>query len=545
MYGLTPAFAPDLHETRPAERLVEELRALGFTDFGRVHHNLAAAPLVELALQRDEAMLTEDGALLAYTVPYTGRSPNDKFIVRDSSTETGVDWDNNQAMTSASFETLLARMQSWAEKRDIFVQDLQVGADPVHRLPLRVVTQFAWHSQFARNMFLRPAAEELAVHNPEFTIIDFPGFEADPVRDGTNSKVFIVINFTRRLIIIGGTAYAGEIKKSAFTVMNYLLPQQSVMPMHASVNCGRDGDTAIFFGLSGTGKTTLSTDSERALIGDDEHGWSAAGLFNFEGGCYAKAIRLSADQEPEIYAAARRFGTVLENVAIDPDTRTVDFNSSRFTENTRVSYPIDFIPNIVPSGMGGIPRYIIMLTCDAFGVLPPVSRLTPAQAIYHFLSGYTARVAGTERGVTEPKAVFSACFGAPFLPCPPVAYAKLLGQKIAKHNVSCWLVNTGWTGGGYGIGDRMPLQMTRALVHAILSGALDNETFIDDGLFGLPIPAQVPGVDPNLLQPQRAWKDPEAYRRTAEKLTALFAENFRKFSNQVDDDVKAAAMRGA
>lgn len=538
--------ADDRLDQLPADKLAADLRELGFTGLGVVHHNLTPSVLYEQAMMREEAMVTADGALLAYTGQHTGRSPNDKFIVRDANTETTVDWGKtNQPMTTVAFEALLVRMQEWAETREIYVQDLLAGADESYNLPLRIVTQFAWHNLFARNMFIRPTEEQLADHVPGFTVIDFPDFEADPARDQTNSKTFIIVNFARRLVLIGGTAYAGEIKKSIFTVMNYLLPDRGVMPMHASANYGTDGDVAIFFGLSGTGKTTLSADGARTLIGDDEHGWSDHGVFNFEGGCYAKAIRLNPKQEPDIYAAARRFGTILENVVIDPDTRAVDFDSARFAENTRACYPVDFIGNATLTGQGGTPKHIIMLTCDAFGVLPPLSQLTPDQAMYHFLSGYTARVAGTERGVTEPQAVFSACFGAPFLPRAAGVYAKLLGEKIAKHNVRCWLVNTGWTGGGANVGSRMPINVTRALVTAVLSGKLDQAEFVNDGVFGLQVPAQVAEVPANLLQPKQAWKDQAAYLATAQKLSGLFAENFKKFADQVSDAVKAAAMRGA
>ncbi len=519
------------------------LQQLGFSP-GAVHHNLQPAALVEAALQRGEAQLTADGALLAYTGGHTGRSPGDKFIVRDAQTEASVDWGAvNQPTTAAQFEALLRQLCEWAAGRELFVQDLQVGADPATRLCVRVVTQFAWHSLFARNMFIRPAPTELATFKPDFTVIACPDFKADPARDGTRSETCICMDFSRHLAFIGGTAYAGEIKKSVFTVMNYLLPARGIMPMHAAANVGTDGDVAVFFGLSGTGKTTLSADGSRTLIGDDEHGWNDTGVFNFEGGCYAKVIRLSAEQEPEIYAAARRFGTVLENVVLDPATRAVDFNSAQFAENTRACYPLDFIRNTAPHGRAGRPRHLIMLTCDAFGVLPPLSKLTPAQAMVHFLSGYTARVAGTERGVTEPQATFSACFGAPFMPRPPGVYAQLLGEKIAQHAVDCWLVNTGWTGGPAGTGQRMPINVTRTLIHAVFSGALDKTAFHDDGVFGLQIPQAVTGVPAELLNPQQNWRDKTAYRTTARKVAALFAENFTKFENQVDDAVKAAVMR--
>ena len=520
------------------------LADLKFPTPAALHHNLAPAALYELALKRGEARLTADGALLAYTGQHTGRSPNDKFVVRDAATETSVDWGKvNKPTTSAVFDGLLSKMQSWAVGRELFVQDLMVGADPATRMPVRVITQFAWHSLFARNMFIRPAAAELAAFVPGFTIIDFPDCKADPAQDGTNSETFVLLDFNRRLALIGGTAYAGEIKKSAFSVMNYHLPAQGVMPMHASANVGPDGDVAVFFGLSGTGKTTLSADGTRTLIGDDEHGWSDKAVFNFEGGCYAKAIRLSAKQEPEIYAAARRFGTVLENVALDPTTHAVDFDSAQFAENTRACYPLDFIGNASATGSAGLPRHIIMLTCDAFGVLPPLSKLSADQAMMHFLSGYTARVAGTERGVTEPQATFSACFGAPFMPRAPGVYAKLLGEKIAQHNVQCWLVNTGWTGGGAGVGQRMPINVTRTLIRAIFSGALAKTTFVDDGVFGLQIPAQVTDVPAKLLRPQDNWSDKAAYQAAARKVAELFGENFQKFEGQVSPAVKTAMLR--
>lgn len=524
--------------------LTQFLADLNFPPPRALHHNLAPAALYEAALQRGEAQLTADGALLAYTGQHTGRSPNDKFVVRDAATETSVDWGKvNQPTTPAVFEGLLRKMGQWAQGRDLFVQDLLVGADPATRMPVRVITQFAWHSLFARNMFIRPDTAALADFVPGFTIIDFPDCKANPKQDGTNSETFVLLDFNRRLALIGGTAYAGEIKKSAFSVMNYHLPAQGVMPMHASANVGSDGDVAVFFGLSGTGKTTLSADGTRTLIGDDEHGWSDKAVFNFEGGCYAKAIRLSAQQEPEIYAAARRFGTVLENVALDAATRAVDFDSAEFAENTRACYPLDFIGNASATGSAGLPQHIIMLTCDAFGVLPPLSKLSADQAMMHFLSGYTARVAGTERGVTEPQATFSACFGAPFMPRAPGVYAKLLGEKIAQHAVQCWLVNTGWTGGGAGVGQRMPINVTRTLIRAIFSGALAKTAFVDDGVFGLAIPAGVGEVPAKLLRPQDNWPDKAAYLAAARKVATLFAENFQKFEGQVSPAVKAAMLR--
>lgn len=527
-------------------QLTQALQTLGFQQTGALHHNLQPAALYEAALQRKEAQLTADGALLAFTGTHTGRSPNDKFVVKDAQTETVVEWGKvNVATSPAVFDALFKKMQVWAQGRELFVQDLLVGADKTTQMPVRIITQFAWHSLFARNMFIRPLAEQLNNFVPGFTVIDFPDFKADPAQDKTNSETFILIDFTRRLAIIGGTAYAGEIKKSVFSAMNYILPHVGVMPMHASANVGPAGDVAVFFGLSGTGKTTLSADGTRTLIGDDEHGWSDSSVFNFEGGCYAKAIRLNPKQEPEIYSAARRFGTVLENVALDPISRAVDFDSAKFAENSRACYPIDFISNTAPTGAAGLPTNIIMLTCDAFGVLPPLSKLTPAQAMYHFLSGYTARVAGTERGVTEPQATFSACFGAPFMPRAPGVYAKLLGEKIARHKVNCWLVNTGWTGGGAGVGSRMPINVTRTLIRSIFSGVMNQTSFIDDGIFGLQVPVSVADVPANLLQPQQAWQDKAAYQASAKQVATLFAANFRKFEDQVTDEVKAAAIKGA
>lgn len=524
-----------------------DLSELGFSNLAAVHSNLGPAALYEQALANREAQLTADGSLLALTGTHTGRSPNDKFVVRNADSETTVDWGKvNQPMSEAAFEALLERMTQWAEGKQLYVQDLLVGADDDHRLPIRIVTHYAWHSLFARNMFIRPTAEQLADHQTQFTVINLPEFEAKPERDQTKSATFIVVNFSKKLVLIGGTRYAGEIKKSIFTVMNYILPAKQVMPMHASANVGPKGDVAIFFGLSGTGKTTLSADASRTLIGDDEHGWTDHGVFNFEGGCYAKAIRLNPEQEPEIYAASRRFGTVLENVDMNPVTRAVDFNSARFAENTRSSYPVDFIPNASSTGQAGVPQNIIMLTCDAFGVLPPISKLTAEQAMYHFLSGYTARVAGTERGVTEPQATFSTCFGAPFMPRPPATYAKLLGEKIAHHQVNCWLVNTGWTGGGHGVGSRMPINFTRTLIRSIFDGTLAKTTFKADDVFGLAIPAaEVAGVPMNVLNPRNAWKDQAAYDQQAAHVAKLFTENFKKFETQVDEKTRAAGMKGA
>lgn len=522
----------------------QKLSQLGLTALGTVHSNLTRAALYEHALRRKEVQLSEDGAILAITGQHTGRSPNDKYVVREASNEAEIAWGPvNQPYEPAAFDALKGHIADYLKGREVFVQDLYAGADPAHRLPIRIITTNAWHALFARNMFIRPTPEQLAAgHTPQFTILHTPDYEAQPARDKTRSGTFVMLNFGQKLAMIGGTSYAGEVKKTIFTVMNYILPTKGVLPMHASANMGVKGDVAIFFGLSGTGKTTLSADALRTLIGDDEHGWGEKSVFNFEGGCYAKVIRLSPKQEPEIYAASRRFGTVLENVVFDPVTRKVDFDDAKLTENTRACYPIDFIPNASENGMGGLPQNIIMLTCDAYGVLPPVSKLTTEQAMYHFLSGYTARVAGTEKGVKEPQATFSTCFGAPFLPRPAQVYANLLGERITKHKVNCWLLNTGWGGGGYGVGERMPINVTRTLLHAILSGALAQGQFVPDGAFGLLVPEAVDGVPANLLRPRDAWKDKAAYDATAQKLISLFTENFKKFEASVTPDVVKAGM---
>jgi phosphoenolpyruvate carboxykinase (ATP) len=436
---------------------------------------------------------------------------------------------------------LLDRVSAFLSEREIYSLDTYVGADARYRLPVRVITQYAWHSLFARNLFLTPekAPDDFA---PEFTVIDAAEFVAEPERDGTRSGTFVLVNMARKIVLIGGTRYAGEIKKSVFTIMNYLMPLRQVLPMHCSANVGADGDSAIFFGLSGTGKTTLSADSNRPLVGDDEHGWSADGVFNFEGGCYAKVIKLSQKAEPEIWAASHRFGAVLENVVFDPATRALDLESQALTENTRSAYPVEFIPNIVPGLMAGHPKTIIMLTADAFGVLPPISKLTAEQAMYHFLSGYTAKVAGTEKGVTEPTATFSTCFGAPFMVHHPTVYAKLLGERIAKHEVTCWLVNTGWTGGAYGVGKRMSIAHTRAMVNAALDGSLNGATFEPEPFFGLSIPTALHDVPADVLNPRNAWSDKAAYDAQARKLAGLFFENFKKFESQASDGVRAVAI---
>ena len=522
----------------------KNLSLLGLTGLGTIHANLAPAQLYEHALRRREVKLSEDGAIIATTGQHTGRSPNDKYIVRDAMVERDIDWGKtNQPFETEAFDALKGHVTEWYKGKELFVQDLYVGAEAAYRLPVRFITTNAWHALFVRNMFIRPTAEQLAQgHEPAFTVLHAPEFQAEPARDGTRSSTFIMLNFGQKLAMIGGTSYAGEVKKSIFTVMNYILPAKGVLPMHASANIGPEGDVAIFFGLSGTGKTTLSADGSRTLIGDDEHGWSDHAVFNFEGGCYAKAIRLNPRQEPEIYAAARRFGTVLENVVYDEDTHKVDFDSAFLTENTRACYPIEFIPNASETGSGGLPQNVIMLTCDAYGVLPPISKLTTEQAMYHFLSGYTARVAGTEKGVTEPQATFSACFGAPFMPRPAEVYANLLGDKVAFHKVNCWLVNTGWSGGGYGTGERMPINVSRTLLRAVLSGALAKGKFVDDGTFGLMIPASCDGVISDVLRPRDMWQDKAAYDETAAKLIGLFVENFKKFEAKVSPEVVKAGI---
>ncbi|HEX7091124.1 MAG TPA: phosphoenolpyruvate carboxykinase [Longimicrobiales bacterium] len=508
---------------------------------GPVHWNLAPAALYEHAIRRGEGVLTRDGCFAAVTAPHTGRSPNDKFVVREPSSEQHIWWGSvNVPLEPANFEALLRDVQGYLRGRELFVRDVWAGADPAYRLGVRVVGTHAWHSLFVHNMFIEPSREERENFESGFTVLHAPDFQADPAVHGTRSGTFIVLNFGARVALIGGTHYAGEVKKSMFTVLNYLLPRQGVLPMHCSANVGSGGDTALFFGLSGTGKTTLSTDPERQLIGDDEHGWSDTGVFNFEGGNYAKVIRLSPKGEPLIYAASRRFGAILENVVVDPATRVVDWDDDSITENTRSSYPIEFIEGAVRSGRGPHPRHVVFLTADAFGVLPPIARLTPEQAMYHFLSGYTAKVAGTERGVTEPKATFSTCFGAPFLPLPPSVYARMLGEKIAAHGSSCWLVNTGWTGGPYGEGERMNLGYTRAMVHAALGGRLDDVATRRDPVFGLAVPERVPGVPAAVLDPRSTWRDPAAYDAMAAKLAGMFRENFEKFEADVTEAVRQA-----
>ena len=515
--------------------------AFGFEGVSGFHYNLAAPQLYEFSLKRNEAELAKGGAIVAETGSHTGRSPKDKFIVRDETTEEAIWWDNNGAISPEHFERLLADFKTHVRGKELFVQDLFGGADPLNRVRVRVVTEYAWHSLFIRNLLIRPTADEIESFIPELTIVDLPSFKASQTRHGARTETVIGCNFNDKIILIGGTSYAGEMKKSVFTYLNYVLPAANVMPMHCSANVGGTGDVALFFGLSGTGKTTLSADPDRTLLGDDEHGWSREGVFNFEGGCYAKAIKLSKEAEPEIYATTQRFGTVLENVVLDPRTREIDFDDNSKTENTRVAYPIDFIPNASTTGRAGQPKNIVMLTCDAFGVLPPIAKLTSAEAMYHFLSGYTAKVAGTEKGVTEPQSVFSTCFGAPFMPRHPSVYGNLLRDLIAKHHVDCWLVNTGWTGGKYGVGRRMPIRVTRRLLSAALDGSLNKADFRRDPYFGFSVPMAVPGVEPHLLYPVKTWASKAEFAETAQKLVNMFQENFLKFEEHVDSAVKAAA----
>jgi phosphoenolpyruvate carboxykinase (ATP) len=520
-----------------------ELGNYGIDAPARVYWNLNPAELYEEIARRGEGTLSNRGALIVDTGEHTGRAAKDKAIVREPGSEDKVFWgDVNKDFSQDKFNALKERMMAHANGRDLFVQDTFVGADSRYRLPIRVINELAWHSLFARTMFISDLAAT-EPHKPEFTIINLPSFQADPQRDGTRSPTFILMDFSQRLVLIGGTYYAGETKKSGFTLMNYLLPQKGVMSMHCSANVGNEGDVAIFFGLSGTGKTTLSADPERRLIGDDEHGWSDDGVFNFEGGCYAKVIKLSAEAEPDIYRTTRMFGTILENVVFDPKSREIDLDDASKTENTRASYPLTSIDNIVPEGRAGNPRNIIMLTADAFGVLPPVARLSPEQAMYHFLSGYTAKVAGTERGITEPQATFSTCFGAPFMVLHPGVYADLLGKKIAQHNANCWLVNTGWSGGPYGVGKRMKIAYTRAMIRAILSGELAEVETTPDPTFGVNIPVSCPGVPTEVLQARNTWDDKEAYDRQAADLARRFNENFKKYEDGVSDEIKAVAPR--
>jgi phosphoenolpyruvate carboxykinase (ATP) len=524
--------------------LHEGIVGLALEPSGTLRRNLGTAALVQMAVRDGEGSLVADGALATTTGPYTGRSPKDRFLVDHPTVSTAIDWgDVNQPFEARQLDRLWADARAHVRGRDLFVQDLHAGADPSYRLRVRVITETAWHSLFARNMFLVPAKGAVRSFKPDFTVVQLPSLRARPERHGTRSQAAIVVDLERRAVLICGTYYAGEIKKSIFSVLNYLLPDQGVLPMHCSANVGPGGDVAIFFGLSGTGKTTLSADSNRQLIGDDEHGWGPRGIFNFEGGCYAKVIRLSAEHEPEIFAASTRFGAILENVVVDPLTGTVDLDDDSLTENTRASYPLRFIPNASDTGVAGQPKHIVMLTADAFGVLPPISRLSPEQAMYHFLSGYTARVGGTEAGVNEPQATFSACFGAPFLPRRPSVYAKMLGELMHRHQVDCWLVNTGWSGGPYGTGERIHLPHTRAMLQAALDGTLRDVPMREHPQFRLAMPTKCPGVPDDVLDPRSTWADGAAYDAAARAVAGRFAANFRQFEGQVGNDVKAAAIR--
>jgi len=527
-----------------ARTKAEGLDLYGIRDFHRAYWNLGSAPLAEHALARGEGTFAANGALVVGTGQFTGRSPKDKFVVRDEITERTMQWGAvNQPMSPAHFDRIYARMTAFWPGRDVYVQDCLAGADPNYALRFRIVSQLAWHNLFARQLFIRPEPAQSAGFQPDFTLLFAPELRVRPDEDGANSETAIAISFTRRMVLICGTSYAGEMKKSAFTIMNYLLPARGVFPMHCSANVGAAGDVALFFGLSGTGKTTLSADPERRLIGDDEHGWSEQGVFNFEGGCYAKCIRLSRRSEPQIWNAIR-FGTVLENVVIDAETRQLDFDSPAITENTRAAYPIDFIDNAVIPSVGGHPSNVIFLTADAFGVLPPISRLTPAQAMYHFLSGYTSKVAGTERGLgNEPQATFSACFGAPFLPRPAAVYAELLGEKLRRHQARCWLVNTGWVGGPFGVGERMKLSYTRAMLHAAIRGELDAVPAEPHPVFKVLVPESCPGVPSEFLDARGMWADGAAYDRAAAELAARFNRNFEKFA-AVGAEIARAAPAG-
>lgn len=525
-------------------KTANELSALnGLLARDNIRKNLSVPVLVEKVLSRNEGSLTSTGAVRVETGKYTGRSPKDKFIVKDDISESKVEWGSvNQPISENVFLNLYHKVLDYLSERDeVFVLDGYAGADETYRLPIQIINEFAWHNLFAKQLFIRPSQEELKNHHPEFTVISAPNFKADPEADGTNSEAFIIVSFKHHVVLIGGTEYAGEIKKSIFSVMNYLLPQNDVLSMHCSANVGLEGDVALFFGLSGTGKTTLSADPNRRLIGDDEHAWSSRGVFNIEGGCYAKCVNLSREKEPQIYDAIR-FGSVLENVIIDNQSRQPDYDDTSLTENTRAAYPIENIDNIVQPSIAGHPRTIIFLTADAFGVLPPISRLTKEQAMYHFLSGYTSKLAGTERGITSPTATFSTCFGAPFLPLPASTYAEMLGEKIDQHNVNVFLVNTGWTGGPYGEGSRIKLAYTRAMVHAALEGELNSTETVKDPIFGLEIPTHCPGVPGQVLVPKKTWKNPDEYDKKAKELALKFHDNFKKFSNISSDIANAGPL---
>jgi phosphoenolpyruvate carboxykinase (ATP) len=534
--------------TKESKQTASEFRLdnHGLKHLDRAYWNLHTASLYEEIIFRQEGNMIHKGPIIVNTGKHTARAANDKLVVKEDLTKAEIWWgEYNRPYPESKFTALLTRMQAYLQGKDIFVQDCYVGADREYALPIRIITEYAWHSLFAHNMFIPISTwEELKRHVPDFTVICAPDFHASPEIDGTASQTFIALNFEKRIALIGGTKYAGEIKKSVFTVMNYLLPKQNVLSMHCSANMGNDGDTAIFFGLSGTGKTTLSADPKRRLIGDDEHGWSDDGVFNFEGGCYAKVIQLSPEAEPQIHACTEMFGTILENVVFDPVTRRLDLDDSTFTENTRASYPLQYIDNAVPEAKGGHPNHIFMLTCDANGVLPPIAKLSPDQAMYHFISGYTSKVAGTEVGLgKEPQATFSACFGAPFMVHHPYYYARLLKERIQKHNVSCWLVNTGWTGGPFGIGKRMSIHHTRALLNAALEGSLKDVAYHKDPVFGFEVPASCEGVPAKVLDPVQTWPSKDAYADKYDQLASLFIENFKKYMEGIPAEILKAGPK--
>ena len=507
----------------------------------KINQNNNAAKLYELAIQKEEGILSADGAFVVRTGQHTGRSAADKFVVRDALTENSIWWDNTKPLSPEHFDVLLEDFINHTEDKTLYVQDLFAGADSKHQLSTRIVLEYAWHAIFIRNLLRIPELSQLPEFSPEFTIVNLPSFKADPERHGVRSETVIACDYTRKIVLIGGTSYAGETKKSVFSYLNFALPAENIMPMHCSANVGDQSDAAVFFGLSGTGKTTLSADPNRILLGDDEHGWSSEGIYNFEGGCYAKTINLSPEAEPEIFAASNRFGAILENVILKPETHEPDFADSSLTENTRSAYPLHFIPNASETGVAGHPKNIVMLTADAFGVLPPIAKLTPSLAMYHFLSGYTAKVAGTEKGVKGVQATFSTCFGAPFMPRHPSVYGNLLRQLIAEHGVDCWLVNTGWTSGKYGVGHRMPIKATRHLLNSALDGSLKSARMRKDDIFGFEVPVEVAGVDTQILTPRDTWSDPEAYDIQAQELVNMFRENFAKFEKYVDSNVLEAA----
>lgn len=531
----------DKQETKGMSKLILELEEIGImTD--KVHRNLSVNSLVDMAVSRNEGVISSTGALSVTTGKFTGRSPDDRYIVDDDFTHDAVHWGAvNHQFSEKNFEKIFQKMKKHMEGKEIFIFDGFVGADPKARMPVRIITDRAWQSLFARQLFIRPTASELESFKPEFTLISLNDFKADPKTDGTKTETFIILNFKRKIVLIGATSYAGEIKKAIFSSMNYYLPDKGIFPMHCSANIGKKGDVALFFGLSGTGKTSLSADPERMLIGDDEHGWSEEGVFNFEGGCYAKCINLKKENEPQIWAAIK-FGAVMENVVLDEKTKVPDFSDDSLTENTRVAYPLDYIPGAVIPSVGPHPKVIIFLTADAFGVMPPIARLTKEGAMYHFLSGYTSKLAGTERGVTKPKETFSKCFAAPFMPRPAAVYAEMLGKKIEKHHTKVYLINTGWTGGPYGVGERIKIQYTRAMVRAAIDGTIEKSQFVHDDIFNLDIPTSCPDVPSEVLNPQTMWQEKHAYYIAAKRLATLFAENFSRFEN-IPEEIRAAGPR--